>query len=101
MEAFESRAIATVVNPPRIWKRYVDDTFVIQKQTHRKEFLQQINSVDPSILFTVEETRPDGSMSFLDTVVTLQEDGMLTTGVYRKPIHTDLYLQWDSTAITT
>ena len=96
MEAFESRSITTAVNPPRIWRRYVDDTFVIQKQIHRKEFLQHINSVDPSILFTAEDTRPDGSIPFLDTLVTPQEDGTLTKAVYRKPTHTDLYLQWDS-----
>ena len=35
-------------------------------------------------------------MPFLDTLVIPQEDGTLTTRVYRKPTHTDLYLQWDS-----
>ena len=35
-------------------------------------------------------------MPFLDTLGTPQEDGTLTTCVYRKPSHTDLYLQWDS-----
>ena len=35
-------------------------------------------------------------MPFLDTLVTPQDDGTLTTSVYRKPNHTDLYLQWDS-----
>ena len=35
-------------------------------------------------------------MPFLDMLVTPQDDGTLTTSVYRKPIHTDLYLQWDS-----
>ena len=32
----------------------------------------------------------------MDTSVTINEDGSLNTRVYRKPTHTDLYLQWDS-----
>ena len=52
--------------------------------------------MNPSITFTTEETRPDGSMPFLDTLITPQEDGTLTTHVYRKPTNTDLYHQWDS-----
>ena len=96
MEVFEDRALTSAVNPPRLWKRYVGDTFVILQQSHREEFLQHINSVDPSIQFTTEEAKQDGSMPFLDTLVTPQDDGTLTTSVYRKPTHTDLYLQWDS-----
>ena len=52
--------------------------------------------MDTSILFTTEEAKQDGSMPFLDTLVTLQGDGTLTTSVYRKPTHTDLYLQKDN-----
>ena len=33
---------------------------------------------------------------FLDTLVTAQEDGSLSTSIYRKPTHTNQYLQWDS-----
>ena len=95
MEAFEHRAITTAENPPKILKRYVDDTFVIQQQTEREEFLQCISSMDLSIEFTVEQTRSKGSMPFLGILVTPQTDGTLTTEVYRKPTHTDLYLQWD------
>ena len=76
-------------------KKYVDDTLVIQQQTH-KEFLKHINSGDPSVNFTVQETRSDGPIPFLDTLVTPQTDGTFTTGVYRKSTCTDLYLQWDS-----
>ena len=79
-----------------VWRRYVDDTWVIQQQIHQQQFLQHINTVDPSIQFTVEEAKEDGSIPFLDTVITPEEDGSLTIGVYRKPTHTDLYLPWDS-----
>ena len=82
--------------PPRWWKRFVDVTFVILKQDKKEEFLQHINSVDPAIQFTTQKQKQDGSMPFLDILVTPQEDGTLTTRVYRKPTHTDQYLQWDS-----
>ena len=35
-------------------------------------------------------------MPFLDILIIPNEDGSLSTTVYRKPTHTDLYLQWDS-----
>ena len=95
-ESFEHRALTFAVNPCRLWKRNVDDTFVILQQSQKEDFLQDINSADPSINFTTKETRHDGSMPFLDTLITPQKDGTLTTSVYRKPTHTDLYLQWDS-----
>ena len=96
MEVFETKAIETAVHPPRIWKRYVDDTFVLQDQAHKEEFLQHINTVDPSIKFTVEDAKEDSSIPFLDTIIRQEADGTFTIGVYRKPTHTALYLPWDS-----
>ena len=52
--------------------------------------------MDPHIHFTTEDAKPDGSLPFLDTIVLIQPDNSLLTSVYRKPTHTDLYLQWDS-----
>ena len=83
-------------HPPSLWKRYVDDTFVIQEEQHKDEFFNHINSLDLNIKFTVETTKADGSMPFLDTLVTPKSDGSLATTVYRKPTHTNQYLQWDS-----
>ena len=72
MEAFEHRAINSALNPPRIWRRYVDGTFVAQQESHKDEFFQHINTVDISIQFTVEEAEPAGSNPFLDILITPQ-----------------------------
>ena len=96
MEAFENRAITTALYLPRIWKRYVDDTFVIQHQSHKEKFLRHIASVDPSNQFTVEESKDDASIPFLDTIITPETDGTFTIGEYRKPMHSDLNIPWDS-----
>ena len=96
MEYLEQKALSTAPTPPRFWCRYVDDTFVIHKEVNKQGFLQHINSVDPAIRFTVEDNKEDGSIPFLDTTVKPEADGTLSITVYRKPTHTDQYLQWDS-----
>ena len=52
--------------------------------------------MDPHIHFTTEDARADMSIPFLDTLVMPQCDNSLITSVYRKPKHTDSYLQLDS-----
>ena len=49
-----------------------------------------------AIQFTVENNKEDGALPFLDTIVKPENDGKLSITVYRKPMHTDQYLQWDS-----
>ena len=96
MEYLEQKALSTAPHQPRFWCRYVDDTFVIHKEANKQGFLQHINSVDPAIKFTMEDNKEDGSIPFLDTIVKPEVDGSLSISVYRKPTHTDQYLQWDS-----
>ena len=96
MEHFEAKALETAPHPPSLWKRYVDDTFVILKTAYKEEFFHHLNSIEEKIQFTAENTRADGSLPFLDTLVTVEEDGSLSTSIYRKPTHTNQYLQWDS-----
>ena len=96
MEDLETRALNTSQHPPSLSKRYVDDTLTNIKKDHKDTFLDHINSIDPSIKFTSEDPKEDGSISFLDILIIPEENGKLNTTVYRKPIHTDMYLHWDS-----
>ena len=50
MEDFEIRAIQSSPKPPLLWRRFVDDTFVIMKKCHREEFMKHLNSVDTKAL---------------------------------------------------
>ena len=96
MESFEVEALRSAPHPPYLWKRFVDDTFTILQSSQRNGFLEYLNSIDQHIQFTAEDQRSDGAMPFLDILVTPGKDGSFSTSVYRKPTHTDLYLQWDS-----
>ena len=62
---------------------------------HVDGFLQHLNSQQPTIRFTMEIEK-DNTIPFLDTSVSRDSDGLLTTSVYRNPTHTDQYLAYDS-----
>ena len=49
--------------------------------------------MDTAIKFTIEG---NSAIPFLDTLVKPEVDNTLSLTIYRKPIHTDQYLQWDS-----
>ena len=95
MEMFEEMVLGTSQQPPTIWKRYVDDTFRVMDGRHVNGFLEHINSQRPSIKFTMERGN-DMILPFLDTLLTRKEDRKLDISVYRKPTHTDRYLQYSS-----
>ena len=58
-------------------------------------FHQQLNSIKPSIQFTVE-IEYNGCLPFLDILITRDSNGSLSTAVYRKQTHTNQYLQFSS-----
>ena len=97
MEEFEKKALATSTLKPGFWFRYVDDT--LSSWAHGLEnlhrFLEHINSLHPSIKFTLEMQKEDKTIPFLD-VLLIQKDGSLGHRVYRKPTHTDRYLHYNS-----
>ena len=95
VEAFEEQAIELAPYKPKIWRRYVDDTFTILDHGNVDSFLHHLKSQQPTIRFTME-TEKENKIAFLDTSVSREPDGCLTTSVYRKPTHTDQYLAYDS-----
>ena len=77
------------------WKRYVDDVISAVSKNEVENLLSHLNSVEPSILFTVEREK-DRRLSFLYLNVYRTDHGNLETGVYRKPTYTYKYLALDS-----
>ena len=85
--------MSTFLNPPKFWKRYVDDTFVIIKKTQVDEFYNHINDIEASIKFIIET---DNCIPFLDVCVTPKASGQLMRKIYKKPMHTNQYLNFNS-----
>ena len=63
MERLEIRAITTFIDPPKLWKRYVDDTFAKLKIIMVGTFLEHLNKQHPRIKFTTE-IQKEGKISF-------------------------------------
>ena len=88
MKHLEENALQTAPLPPRLWQRYVDDTFVIwpHGQDKLQRFHDHINGQHPNIKFTIEQEEGN-KLTFLDVQVTRRES-RLSMAVYRKPTHT-------------
>ena len=95
-------------DPIRLFKRFLDDIFMIWKGSFEElqNFLNNINSLHPTIKFTAEFTSPfkcdiEGPhdcfchqtkfIPFLDTKVSI-ENGLLKTDLYKKPTDRCQYL---------
>jgi hypothetical protein len=97
MEHFEEKALNSAPLRPKVFLRFVDDTFIVWPHGVEtlKDFLAHMNSQHPNIVFTME-MESDGRLPFLDVLVQRKADGQLGHSVYRKPTHTDLYLHAES-----
>ena len=99
MEALEQQAIATAPMEckPKLWLRYVDDVLEVVHKECVDELTDHLNQIDKSgsIKFTYEK-ETDGKIPFLDTLIVKKEDGTVKLLVYRKPTHTDQYLNYGS-----
>ena len=87
MEDFEEKALDSAPTKLHIWYRYMDDTFTILHEYAIQGFIDHINAQSEHIKFTIE-AELDGQLPFLDTLVIVNDDNILKTKIYRKPITT-------------
>ena len=88
-------AITTADHPPKIWERHVDDVFSVIQRNYLRELQHHINSLHPQTQFTKEQEQ-DSILPFLDTLVQRNPDKTISVKVYRKPTHTNQYLNYTS-----
>ena len=93
MEEIKSKALSTFTPAPHVWKRYVDDTCTAIPSHLVVLFHDNLNGVNEHIQFTLE-MEADSSLPFLDVMLHHRPDGSIHTSVYRKPTHTDCYLDF-------
>ena len=95
MEYFEEMALGSTSLKPFMWFRYVDDTFILwPHQEDVQILLDHVNSIRPSIQFTMEKEQ-DNKLPFLNVLVTRTEQGFRSS-VYRKSTFTGQYLNFNS-----
>ena len=105
MEFMEKQFIRSLPEDTRpiFWVRYVDDIFIVYQHHDDKlqEFLNHVNSILPSIKFTVEY-EVENRLPFLDVMVSHDEiNNTFSFGVYRKPTNNEGYIHYFSSHSTT
>ena len=73
----------------------MDDTFTVLHEYDVEEFTEHINNIDPHIKFTIEPEK-DRNLPFLNLYTHILDDGSTKITIYRKPTHTDQYLNFQS-----
>ena len=98
MEIFEQSVLKDCPDKaPKLWLRYVDDTFVVIDKSEADPFFKFINNVDPNIIFAQEECC-DNKLAFLACLVHRKSNGSLKVQPYTAspPIRTILTVQLPS-----
>ena len=107
LDRFEQRALANAEWKPDFLVRYIDDYAGFW--THGEEallsFLDYLNSLHPNLEFTLDYTKQDRGVPFLDTLVNIGTSstgqGRLDTELYIKPTNSGIVLHASSAHPTT
>ena len=94
IECLESLVIPTSPTLIKLWFRYVDDVHSVIRKDQVNKLQEHLNSIDPHMKFTIELPGTD-ELPFLDTL-TKPTPNSIESMAYRKPTHTDRYLDYNS-----
>lgn len=95
MECFETNILPRILPSNLLWYRYVDDILCLWPVNHDEtDFLNQINSLVPSIKFTIEN-EVNGVLPFLDIMIH-RIGRSFKFNVYRKPTNVCSYVHFYS-----
>ncbi|CAJ0944428.1 unnamed protein product [Ranitomeya imitator] len=78
------------------WKRFIDDVFFIWggDEVSLTQFFQDMNTQIPNLTFTISKSQQ--SVNFLDTLVTIKDNGLLDIDLYTKPLDRNNLLLFSS-----
>ena len=82
MEAFEQRALNEFSGiAPRVWLRYVDDVWNLNKTVNHDMFFEKVNQVDENLKFSREKSITNKELSYLDSLSKAEDDGSFSSTV--------------------
>ena len=93
---YEDTYVYTYHKQPLLWKRFIDDIFVIwsQGEDELRLFINHLNNSMPSIKFEAETSRTE--VHFLDVTLKLDQNGIISTTLYTKPTDSHNYVNYQS-----
>ena len=101
LDRFEQRALENADKTPPFLVRYIDDYAGIWTEGEEAltDFLTYLNSLHPTLRFTLEHSGGESGVPFLDTLVTMKTQGNTTkveTELYIKPMNSGIILHYRS-----
>ena len=95
MTKFEDKYVYTYPLQPQLWKRFIDDIFLIWPHGRNSliKFIEHLNTAHPTMKFTSDISGT--GISFLDLTIYIKQS-RLHTRLYTKPTDRYMYLNYFS-----
>ena len=101
LDRFESQNLENMPLKPKFLVRYIDDYAGLWTHDEQslKDFLDRMNTLHPTVKFTMEHSGGGSSVPFLDTLVTVEKGNggaKIETELHIKPTNSGIILHYES-----